>query len=306
MTDKKKKKSVQFLLEEESTQTVLSISSKLFAYANSDNTTTTTVNPNKTENGQLGKVPAPTIEKYNNGCTNDNTAAPSRETPIPTTNAPLGSSCSSISNHDNNKQQPNAANSSSSSKITQTNQAMQLLRHMTKGTQSLSMFDNKQALWGYTRQKFYERAMLVVKSLTKLSELSSLANGKNDTFIPHPTVEGIRETEKYGNEKYDEEMTTANKNNDMEDGMTQGKIHLGIEIWSQLMKIKTACSIGCGPGNDIVGLVSLLQAVTNNNDAATTTASSASKKQNNISNNTTTNGNNKTKTAKERNYSLEK
>ena len=53
-------------------------------------------------------------------------------------------------------------------KTYQTAQARTLLRNMTKGTQTESMFDNRSSLVGYTRQKFIERAMLAASSLDKL------------------------------------------------------------------------------------------------------------------------------------------
>ena len=53
-------------------------------------------------------------------------------------------------------------------KHAQTNVAVTLLRHMTKGTQDKNMFDNEDALWGYARQKFQERAMLVYTSFAIL------------------------------------------------------------------------------------------------------------------------------------------
>jgi hypothetical protein len=56
----------------------------------------------------------------------------------------------------------------STDKKFQTNQARTLLRNMTKGTQTESMFDNSTALLGYTRQKFNERAALALSSLDKL------------------------------------------------------------------------------------------------------------------------------------------
>ena len=49
-----------------------------------------------------------------------------------------------------------------------TEQARQLLLNMTKGTQTKTMFDNSDALLGYTRQKFIERAALAVSSLDQL------------------------------------------------------------------------------------------------------------------------------------------
>lgn len=58
---------------------------------------------------------------------------------------------------------------SKQSRHAQTNEAVTLLRHMTKGTQNKTMFDNEDALWGYARQKFQERAMLVYTSCSNLN-----------------------------------------------------------------------------------------------------------------------------------------
>jgi len=55
-----------------------------------------------------------------------------------------------------------------SRKHQQTMQARDLLNHMAKGTQTESMFDNDEALIGYTRQKFMERALLALKSLQRV------------------------------------------------------------------------------------------------------------------------------------------
>eukprot|EP00984_Skeletonema_dohrnii_P029621 scaffold20380_cov78-Skeletonema_dohrnii-CCMP3373.AAC.2 len=66
------------------------------------------------------------------------------------------------------------------SKAEQIQRAKDLLHHMTKGTQALTMFQDATALRGYTRKKFYSRAGLVVESLGKLSpEQSSLSNKKD-------------------------------------------------------------------------------------------------------------------------------
>eukprot|EP00985_Skeletonema_marinoi_P011422 scaffold5438_cov124-Skeletonema_marinoi.AAC.1 len=66
------------------------------------------------------------------------------------------------------------------SKAEQIQRAKDLLHHMTKGTQALTMFQDVTALRGYTRKKFYSRAGLVVESLGKLSpEQSSLSNKKD-------------------------------------------------------------------------------------------------------------------------------
>eukprot|EP00978_Attheya_sp_CCMP212_P003930 scaffold8387_cov46-Attheya_sp.AAC.1 len=98
--------------------------------------------------------------------------------------------------------------------------ALPLLQHMTKGTQSLQMFEDPNILWGYTRFKFNERAILVCKSLAKLAPKNTNHSG-NDSHISQ----------------------------------------LKEEIWEQLGRVRSACSIGCGPGNDIVGLVAFLQSM---------------------------------------------
>jgi hypothetical protein len=60
----------------------------------------------------------------------------------------------------------------------QTAQARTLLRNMTKGTQTESMFDNRSSLVGYTRQKFIERAMLAASSLDKLDNNPTTSESK--------------------------------------------------------------------------------------------------------------------------------
>jgi hypothetical protein len=47
----------------------------------------------------------------------------------------------------------------------ETTEARDLLLNMNQGTQTKGMFDNDQALLGYTRHKFVERAMLTTMSL---------------------------------------------------------------------------------------------------------------------------------------------
>lgn len=86
----------------------------------------------------------------------------------------------------------------------QTQQARTLLRHMTKGSQEKRMFQDSDALWGYTRHKFFERAMLVCTSFMKLRESHE-------------------------------------------------------ELWNQLRSVRRICSIGCGPGNDAVGVAAFLK-----------------------------------------------
>jgi hypothetical protein len=71
---------------------------------------------------------------------------------------------------------------SKQSRHVQTNEAVTLLRHMTKGTQDKTMFDNEDALWGYTRQKFQERAMLVYTSCSNLNPSQQPTNLRSTDF----------------------------------------------------------------------------------------------------------------------------
>lgn len=110
-----------------------------------------------------------------------------------------------------------------------------LLKHMTKGTQSRDMFRNSTALWGYTRQKFYIRAMLVVTSLLNLEQ----------TSISFDEPKSVDENE--CNAKFFSQPS---------------KIFSLFDIFKDVQSI---CSIGCGPGNDIVGFLSFLQCIQRSN-----------------------------------------
>ena len=118
---------------------------------------------------------------------------------------------------------------------TQTLNAVKLLNHMTKGTQELSMFKDKSALWGYTRQKFYERALLLCMSLGKI-HVKMAENTENDEILPKNEFNCPIKAEQIRIRKKISKVITE-----------QG--------------IRSACSIGCGPGNDAVGLISFLRLV---------------------------------------------
>uniref|UniRef100_A0A7S4MVF1 Uncharacterized protein n=1 Tax=Odontella aurita TaxID=265563 RepID=A0A7S4MVF1_9STRA len=122
--------------------------------------------------------------------------------------------------------QPSRKRKVTSTKAQQKTQAVKLLKHMTKGTQSDSMFRNQGALWGYTRQKFFERAMLLYRSLRRLGP---------DALPP-----------------------------DGCEGMTAEQTRMKAEVWTELLKVEKACSIGCGPGNDAVGLLTFLSVYRSN------------------------------------------
>lgn len=110
-------------------------------------------------------------------------------------------------------------------KEVQTANAVKLLKHMTKGTQNLKMFEDKDALWGYARQKFHERAMLLCTSLgrIRLRAGSKVKNNDNDAILKRNLI-----------------LKRA---------------------WDMIKAkcIRKVCSIGCGPGNDAVGLLSFLR-----------------------------------------------
>jgi hypothetical protein len=112
-----------------------------------------------------------------------------------------------------------------SRKHRQTTQARTLLNHMTKGTQTESMFENDAALIGYTRQKFMERALLALKSLDRL----------------RPLVEAA----------------AANADDDV--GKSNGSSRsFPNQLWQKLIQVRSILSIGCGPGCDAVGVLAFL------------------------------------------------
>jgi len=114
-----------------------------------------------------------------------------------------------------------------SAKEHQTECASKLLKAMTKGEQQRHMFEDPSTLWGYTRQKFNERATLLATSLRKLSL--------------DPNCEEIN-------------------------CLTSHELDLKQKVWNVLRhkKIRNVISVGCGPGNDAVGVISLLATLSEN------------------------------------------
>lgn len=111
-------------------------------------------------------------------------------------------------------------------KVQQTEKARNLLGNMTKGTQSKSMFQDITALRGYTRQKFYGRAALIIESMAKLSPTSM------------------------------EQASSLQSSRDSQEHMHQKELDM---CWEKFGNVENACSLGCGPGNDAVGLIALLR-----------------------------------------------
>ena len=112
-------------------------------------------------------------------------------------------------------------------KMEQIEKSRLLLWNMTKGTQSKCMFQDITALRGYARKKFHGRATLIIKSLGKLSPTSMENAAASLTVQQQQELEEQREI-----------MTIC---------------------WEKLRNIERVCSLGCGPGNDAVGMVSFLR-----------------------------------------------
>ena len=103
-------------------------------------------------------------------------------------------------------------------------ESQRLLQHMSKGIQTLSEFQNPEALRGYTRQKFMERANLVVRSLVRLHQ--SVLN-------PPPLSEL--------------------------DSSSSSSADIHQAMLERLWQVRSVCSVGCGPGGETVGVVAFLQ-----------------------------------------------
>jgi hypothetical protein len=110
-------------------------------------------------------------------------------------------------------------------------EARELLRNMTKGTQHLEQFANTEALRGYTRHKFVERAMLVASSLCKLQAMY-FQNADTSEAASSPT-----------------------------EAASQATIYTMME---RLRAVQSVWSIGCGPGCDAVGVVAFLREAIDN------------------------------------------
>jgi len=149
----------------------------------------------------------------------ENTIDPAKSLESVNSAGDVDGECSNIiDNPEKSKSRKDTAESSD--KVRETQRARHLLRHMTKGTQTASMFRDKTALRGYARQKFYGRAALVIESLRKISPDSLKLKS---SCVP-----------------------------DLQ------KIELGT-CWEKLGKVQSVCSIGCGPGNDVVGFIAFLK-----------------------------------------------
>jgi hypothetical protein len=128
--------------------------------------------------------------------------------------------------------------------------ARELLRNMTKGTQQLDQFDNYEALIGYTRHKFIERAMLVVLSIHQLTQYESIISSSKDLYrhiqshvqisSPHVLFQKSR------------------------------------QFVQRIQSIRTVTSIGCGPGCDAVGVIAWLHTLPPQQQSRTHTVHSGS------------------------------
>ena len=145
-----------------------------------------------------------------------------------------------------------------SAKEAQNSNAIKLLKHMTKGTQELDMFQDEAALWGYTRLKFYERALLLCCSLgrIRIRMRSSSDDDKHNSEEIDVHVIGDERLL-----KVDARASVASNVPQIQDNVILEQNRILEKVWNVILKngIRKACSIGCGPGNDAVGLLSFLQ-----------------------------------------------
>ena len=100
--------------------------------------------------------------------------------------------------------------------------AKQMCRAMTKGEQEESMFEDAAALWGYTRQKYVERARLICRSFLKLHPLKTAPTGTE---------------------------------------LSAEQLELKLCIWEAFLSVDRVCSIGCGPASDVAGLFALKRSI---------------------------------------------
>mmetsp|Transcript_10431 Transcript_10431/g.15716 ORF Transcript_10431/g.15716 Transcript_10431/m.15716 type:complete len:479 (-) Transcript_10431:101-1537(-) len=149
----------------------------------------------------------------------------------------------------------NAKDDIDCSKEHQTKCAVKLLRNMTKGKIDRSMFENKAALIGYTRQKFFERAMLLNSSMEKLQQ---------------PIPINVRNTEQ------SEGDPNSMSSGGVDFGTKQMEIKERMCDKIQSGQIYKACSIGCGPGNDALGLLAFLYNLKDQNKSTCTAAMQSS------------------------------
>ena len=126
-------------------------------------------------------------------------------------------------------------------KIQQTKKAKHLLWNMTKGTQSKSMFSDVTALRGYARQKFHSRAALIIESFGK--------------FFPNSVEVATSSLH-----------SSSNNWNDQQRRQITEQREVMKMCWEKLGSVERICSIGCGPGNDAVGMAAFLRSYFNRKD----------------------------------------
>lgn len=145
-----------------------------------------------------------------------------------------------------------------SAKEAQNSNAIKLLKHMTKGTQELDMFQDEAALWGYTRLKFYERALLLCCSLGRI-RIRMWSSSEDDKHNSEESDLRVMGDEKLL--KDDARASVASNIPQIQDDVILEQNRILEKVWNVILKngIRKACSIGCGPGNDAVGLLSFLQ-----------------------------------------------
>lgn len=170
-------------------------------------------------------------------------------------------------------------------------EARVLLRDMTRGTQCLVQFENAQALQGYTRHKFVERAMLIATALCKLlcllpppqhshpprdllplllqrqrqppthdtNAVDVVVSPDHDLPSSNRLPPPLGET---GSLLPENTTTTTTRSSSCTRSSTiDDHHHHRTTMMTRLRTVRSVCSIGCGPGCDVVGLVAFLRMV---------------------------------------------
>ncbi|VEU36161.1 unnamed protein product [Pseudo-nitzschia multistriata] len=154
--------------------------------------------------------------------------------------APLLALSSPPSNNDNDSPGSKPI-TSKTTKEQQTIRAAKLKANMDRGTQTESMFDDDMALLGYTRQKFYERALLAFASLDRLDP----CHRENEGDAAVDGTEGGKDGNAGG-------IGTPRGKSAAERKLVDG-------MWGRLIGTKQVVSIGCGPGCDATGVLAFFE-----------------------------------------------
>jgi len=145
----------------------------------------------------------------------------------------------------------------------QTIHAARLKANMQAGTQTASMFRDELALLGYTRQKFYERAVLALTSLDRLDPCYRCEGRGGGDGIDDNNAGDDTDTSSRGKTNTSNDGSTitspGESRGEAPDNRVESDKQTMFVVWERLMSTKQLVSIGCGPGCDAVGILEFLE-----------------------------------------------